>query len=112
MQSRICGSTCLIDRKHHTHSVAKIDGKRWHVEGAKFGHLVRIIDNHLGLLDEGQTKDGVEGDIASHCNKEACGVPLSCEVRKVEPERHRQFGGDGDAIMLDNTTQHDGRVVR
>jgi hypothetical protein len=78
----------------------------------QFGHLVRSIDNHLGLLDEWQTKDGVDGDIASCCNKKACGVPLSGEVRKVEPECHRQFGGDGVAVMLDITTQRDGRVIR
>ncbi len=65
---------------------------KWFVEGTKFGHLVRGIDNHLGLLDERQTKDGVDGDIASHCNEKACGIPLSREVRKVEPECHRQFG--------------------
>jgi hypothetical protein len=55
--------------------------------------------------------NGIDGDIPSHCNEKACGVPLLREVRKVEPERHRQFGDDGVAIMLDNTTQHDGRVV-
>ncbi len=86
-------------------------GKRWGVKGTKFGHLVHGINNHLGLLDEWQTKDGVDGDIASRCNKKACGVPLLPEVRKVEPECHRQFGSDGVAIMLDYTTQRDGRVV-
>jgi hypothetical protein len=75
-------------------------------QGHKFSHLVCGIDNHLGLLDEGQTKDGVDGDIASHCNKKACKVPLLHEVRKVEPERC-----NGVAVMLDNTTQCDGRVV-
>jgi hypothetical protein len=72
---------------------------------------VRGFDNHLGLLDEQQTKDGVDNDIASPCNKKACGVPLAREKRKKTPAHHRQFGGDGVAVMLDNNTQHDGRVV-
>jgi hypothetical protein len=82
VQSHICSSTCLIDRRHRTHCVAKIDGNRWRIVGTKFGHLVRGIDNHLGLLDEWQTKDGVDGDIMFRCNKKACGVPLLHEVRK------------------------------
>ncbi len=112
VHSRICGSTCLVNRRHRTHCVTKIDGERWRVEDTKVGHLVRGINNHLGLLDERQTKNGVDGDIASCCNKKACGAPLAREVRKVESECHRQFGGDGVAVMLDNTTQRDGRVVR
>jgi hypothetical protein len=111
VQSHIRGSTCLIDRRHRTHCAANTNGKRWRVEGTKFGHPVCGIDNHLCLLDEWQIKDGLDGDIATRHNKKACGVPLSREVRKVEPEHHRQFGGEKVAIMLDNTTQHDGRVV-
>jgi hypothetical protein len=75
--------------------------EKWRIKGTKFGHLNRGINNHLGLLDELQAKDGVDGDIASPCNKKACGVPLLCEVRKVEPECHRQVGGDRVAVMLE-----------
>ncbi len=51
------------------------DGKWRCPQGTKLSDLIRRVDNHFGLLNEGKTKDCVYSDVWSNFNKEVVGAP-------------------------------------
>ena len=58
----------------------EVDGKWGCVQGTKLSNLVRRVNNHFGLLNEGKTEDCVYGDVWADCNKESGGSALAREV--------------------------------
>ncbi len=58
----------------------EVDGKWRCVQGTMLSNLVRRVDNHFGLLNEGKTEDCVYGDVWSNCNKESGGSSLARDV--------------------------------
>ena len=58
----------------------EVDGKWGCVQGTKLSNLVRRVNNHFGLLNEGKTEDSVYGDVWADRNKESGGSALAREV--------------------------------
>ena len=59
----------------------KVDGELGCVQGTKLSDLVRCVDNHFGLPNEGKTKDCVYGNVGANRNKESGGSTLTRELR-------------------------------
>ena len=61
--------------------MTEVDGKWGCVQGTKLSDLVRRVNNHFGLLNEGKTEDCVYSDVWTNRNKESGGIALAREIR-------------------------------
>jgi len=61
--------------------MTEVNGKRGCVQGTKLSDLVRRINNHFGLLNEGKTENCVYRGVWADRNKESGGGSLAHEVR-------------------------------
>jgi hypothetical protein len=69
----------------------KFDVKRGAIKSTEVSHLIGGVDNHVGLLDERETKDGINGDIGSGCNAEGGGSSLACEIWHMKLKTNGEF---------------------
>jgi hypothetical protein len=93
----------LLDDRNMHPCVAVLDGEWGGINGAKVGNIVRQINYGLSGLDERKANDSVNCQVRSCGNDNAYRGPLLHEVRQVEVEPYRQFGGNGFPLVLDNT---------
>ncbi len=70
----------LINGRDMTLCASEVDGEWEGVKGMELSDLVCRVDDHFGLLDEGQAKDGVDGNVGADCNHECSGSPFLREV--------------------------------
>jgi hypothetical protein len=74
-------------------------------------HLIGGIKNHFGLLDERETKDGINSDFGSGCNPEGGRSALPSEIWHVKLETDSEFSCNQCITLLNNTAEGDGNII-
>ncbi len=70
----------LINGRDVTLRASEVNGEWEGIKGTELSDLVCCVNNHFGLLDEGQAKDGVDSNVGDNCDHESSGSPFLCEV--------------------------------
>jgi hypothetical protein len=91
--------------------MTKIDVKGGMVQSPKIGNLVRCVDDHLGLLNEGETEDGVDSDVRAGGDGKSCGMTVASEVRHMELKSDSEIRRYQCTTLLDNVAEGDGQIV-
>ncbi len=79
----------LINCRDVTLRALELNGEWEGIKGTELRDLVCHSDDHFGLLDERQAKDGVDGNIVANCDHESNGSSFLCIVWQFELESHQ-----------------------
>ncbi len=75
--------------RNSANRATEVGGEWWCIQHSKLSNLIGCIDGHLGLLDEREAKDGIDGDVWAGGNKKGSLLALTHQVG------HGELEGDG-----------------
>jgi hypothetical protein len=89
MGVRGCARARVSGRGNSANRTTKVDGEWRHIQHSKLSNLIGCINGHLGLLDEREAKDGIDGDVWAGGNKKGSLLALTRQVG------HNELEGNG-----------------
>ncbi len=81
-----------LNSRDSAYGMVIVNVKRGVVESTKIRHLIGGVDNHFGVLDEWENKDGIHCDIGAGGVAESGRMALLHEIQHVKLETDGKFG--------------------